>query len=109
MRRHDMKLRSRFTLVLVTTIALCGAGQAFAQTVDVCLRVDQFQIAGPVAPATVGPFGNPAPITMWGFIQTGTGAGCTFDAPAPATTVDAHPIPMLTAVEGDTLIIHLFN
>jgi hypothetical protein len=88
-------------------LTLC-AGQAFGATVDVCLRVDQYQIPGATAPAT-GPFGNPTPITMWGFVQTGTGAACTFAAPAPAPTATALPIPQLTAVEGDTLIIHLRN
>jgi FtsP/CotA-like multicopper oxidase with cupredoxin domain len=57
----------------------------------------------------VGPFGNPAPIAMWSFVQTGSGAGCTFTTPAPAATVSALPIPNLRAVAGDTLIIHLRN
>jgi FtsP/CotA-like multicopper oxidase with cupredoxin domain len=97
-------------VLLPACLILLGAGHAFAQatTVEVCLRVDQFQIPGAAAPAT-GPFGNPAPITMWGFIQTGTGANCTFTAPAPSATLNALPIPTVTAREGDTLIIHLVN
>ena len=94
--------------VLVPIALTLGAGQAFGATVDVCLRVDQYQIPGATAPAT-GPFGNPTPITMWGFVQTGTGASCTFATPAPAATATALPIPTLTAAEGDTLIIHLRN
>lgn len=90
-------------------LMLATACPAFGATVEVCLRVDQFQIAGPTPPATVGPFDNPAPITMWGFVQTGIGAGCTFTAPPPATTVDALTLPALTANEGDTLLIHLRN
>src|SRR5262249_40402926 len=78
-------------------------------TVEVCLRVDQFQIAGPATPGTLGPFDNPAPITMWGYVQTGTGAGCTFTSPAPVATVNALTLPALTATEGDTLVIHLRN
>jgi hypothetical protein len=95
----------RILLLLLVLVA----GRASAATVEVCLRVDRFQIPGPVAPATKGPFGNPAPIPMWGFIQTGTGAGCTFAAPAPAATAAALPFPTVNASEGDTLIVHLQN
>jgi FtsP/CotA-like multicopper oxidase with cupredoxin domain len=96
-------------LVLPAAAAVALATPARGATVEVCLRVDQFQIAGPTPPATTGPFDNPAPITMWGYVQTGTGAGCTFAAPAPAPTVTALTLPRLVANEGDTLVIHLRN
>lgn len=96
-------------ILLLTCLAALTARPAFAATVDVCLRADQLQIPGPVAPATVGPFGNKAPITMWGFVRTGTGAGCTFTTPAPAATATSLPIPTVTATEGDTLVVHLRN
>jgi hypothetical protein len=90
-------------------LVVLAAGRASGATVEVCWRVDQFQIAGPTTPGSSGPFGNPAPITMWGFIQTGTGAGCTFTTPAPSPTVSALTVPTLTAAVGDTLVIHLKN
>src|SRR5262249_45186285 len=109
-RRHDMKRIHRIcALVLPLTAVVATATPARGATVEVCLRVDQFQIAGPTPPATTGPFDNPAPIPMWGFVQPGTGAGCTFAAPAPTPTVTALTLPRLTANEGDTLIIHLRN
>jgi FtsP/CotA-like multicopper oxidase with cupredoxin domain len=98
---------------LYALVAVClvvwPARRARAASVEVCLRVDQYQIAGPSGTGTVGPFGNPTPITMWGFIQTGTGPGCGFTTPAPAATANALPTPTVTAVEGDTLTIHLRN
>ncbi|MCU1276995.1 MAG: hypothetical protein JWM53_541 [bacterium] len=96
-------------VLLPACLALVAAGPARATTVEVCLRVDQFQIAGPTAPATVGPFGNAAPITMWGYVQTGSGAGCTFVSPPPAPSASALPFPTVKANEGDTLIVHLVN
>jgi FtsP/CotA-like multicopper oxidase with cupredoxin domain len=90
-------------------LVLWRVAPARAQTVEVCLRVDQYQIAGPSGTATVGPFGNPAPITMWGFVPTGTGPGCGFAAPPPAAIATQLAIPTLTAVAGNTLVIHLRN
>jgi FtsP/CotA-like multicopper oxidase with cupredoxin domain len=104
-----MKRIHRLCALVPVAVVVAAAVPARAATVEVCLRVDQFQIAGPTAPATTGPFDNPAPITMWGFVQTGSGAGCTFAAPAPAPTVTALTLPRLTANEGDTLVIHLRN
>ncbi len=95
--------------IVALSLVLLGAGRAFAATVEVCWRVDQYQIAGPVAPAKTGPFGNPAPITMWSFVQTGAGPGCTFISPPPATTASAVSIPNVLATAGDTLVIHLEN
>jgi hypothetical protein len=76
-------------------------------TVDVCLRVDPYQIPG--STTTAGPFGNKTPITMWGFVETGTGLGCTFTGGGPGTSATAAVFPTLTASAGDTLQIHLMN
>jgi len=70
--------------------------------VDVCLRVDQYQIAA-------GAFGNTDPITVWGYVQTGTGADCTFSSPDPATTVNSLSQPALSLSEGSYLVVHLQN
>jgi hypothetical protein len=78
-----------------------------AATVDVCLRVDPYSIPG--STATPGPFGNKAPIPMWGFVQTGTGPDCDFIAPGPGTSATAAVFPTISANAGDTLRIHLMN
>jgi FtsP/CotA-like multicopper oxidase with cupredoxin domain len=75
--------------------------------VDVCLRVDPYEIPG--STVTPGPFGNTTPITMWGFVQTGTGPGCTFTGAGPGTSATAAALPTLSASAGDTLRIHLMN
>lgn len=104
-----MKRIHRICALVPFAVVLAGAAPALGATVEVCLRVDQFQVAGPTPPAKLGPFDNPAPITMWGFVQTGSGAGCTFTTPAPAATATSLPFPTVNATEGDTLIIHLKN
>ena len=81
---------------LLSLGALLGSSSAPAATRDVFLRVDQFQI-----PANA--FGNAAPITMWGFIQT----DATF-TPLPGAVASA-PGPALQATEGDTLNLHVMN
>jgi hypothetical protein len=78
-----------------------------AATVDVCLRVDPYAIPG--STATLGGFGNKAPIPMWAFVQTGTGPNCTFTAPGPGTDSKAAVYPTLSANAGDMLRIHLMN
>lgn len=83
-------------------LAFAMSGFALAATVDVCYRVDSYQI-----PA--GTFGNPASISLWGFVQTGTGGACTFTTPAPVATSTSVRFPTLTASAGDTLRIHVKN
>src|SRR5258708_53993 len=81
---------------LLSLGALLGSSAAPAATRAIFLRVDHFQI-----PANA--FGNAAPITMWGFVQT----DATF-TPLPGAVARA-PGPALQASEGDTLNLHVMN
>jgi FtsP/CotA-like multicopper oxidase with cupredoxin domain len=81
-----------------------GAGAGLAANVDVYLRVDQYQIPG-ASGTTPGPFGNPTPIAMWGFVQTDG----TFSTPPAVATRTSVAFPVVSANECDTLIVHVSN
>ena len=77
--------------------ALAPAG---ASVTEVCFRADAYTLAA-------GAVANAQPIPMWGFVKTGTGAGCGFGGAAPDGT--AVVLPVLTATAGTYLNVHLQN
>ena len=89
-------IQRRLAGALAFSGLLVVAASASAAT-DVYFRVDSV-----VLPA--GAIGNPAPITMWRFVQTDSG----FSVPAPSST-GWTPGPAVVANEGDTLNVHVQN
>lgn len=68
---------------------------------EVCLRADAYTL-------NAGAVGTAGPIPMWGFVLTGTGAGCGFSGgggPNRPSVV----VPTITAAEGSYLNVHLQN
>lgn len=100
-------LKSLAPAAAAACLSLLAARAASAAAIEVCLRVDPYEIPG--SPGAAGPFDNEAPIPMWGFVLTGVGPGCDFGAPGPGAGAAEAVIPTLTAVAGDTLDIHLRN
>jgi FtsP/CotA-like multicopper oxidase with cupredoxin domain len=67
---------------------------------EVCLRVDSYTLQP-------GAVGNTDPIVMWGYVPTGSGAGCGFSGAAPDGTRAV--VPTIEAAEGSYLNVHLQN
>ncbi len=90
------RLSSRLLLGALAATLASAAADVSAATRDVFLRVQAYDI-----PA--GAMNNPTPIRMWGYVAT----DAAFVPPAGA--VPQVPGPALSAVEGDTLVVHLMN